>query len=170
MGVDLRIVTAGFEVFIKERFKNDPALRFFILNHEKRHISEANVMREVRVCERMPRMKFDKRKLELLIAAGASIFCDLAKAAKQKQMMSAAELTRHERKASEHADTQAMVDEWAKEAQSTAVTKAVPGLRDGEREAHQGSKDRLGNDGVNGQGIQSSRRDTAGPGIDRTPV
>lgn len=127
--MDARIVTVGFDFFIRTRWKDKPELMHFTLIHERRHIAELNVMREVQMCAKNPRMKFDKKKLEMLIAAGASIFCDLAKAAKDKQLMSRAELARLEAKAGEIEQTQAMVDEWEREALSTAVSKAMPSKR-----------------------------------------
>ena len=128
--VDAKLVKAGFDLFIKLRYKDNPDLMHFTLTHERRHIAETNVMREIRLCSQLPRLKFNKKKLEQLIAAGASVFCDLAKAAKEKELMSKNELRRLESKAGELAETQAWVDDMAREANSTAIHKAVPGLRD----------------------------------------
>lgn len=132
-GVDFRIVTAGFELFIKKRYEKNPALMLFTLTHERRDLAERECLKQIRIAEAMPRLRFDRKKLELLIATAAGLFCDLAKAAKEKQMMTAAELKRLETNSEENRmqSAQEMVDDMEKEYQRSLVSKtfAAPATR-----------------------------------------
>lgn len=139
--------------------------RQFLLSHPKRNIAEQNVLREIKVASLRMGRKFDRKRLDQLILAGAQIFFQCAINAKIRDLITSAELKRHEQKAGELADTQAMVDDWGKEAMRTSITKAVPGLRDA-KEASERDVDQLGGDRGHGPTVQPPGRDPAVPRAD----
>lgn len=161
--MDPLYIKKGFDLVAMKVTANKPEQRAFLLSHPKRKIAEENVSREIKTASLRMGQRFKRKQLDQLIQAGAELFFSLAISAKIKDLMTAAELARHVSKAGEIADTQNMVSEWEKESLSTAVTKAVPGLRDAasqsERDEHQ-----LGGAGSNGNKILSTGRDPQLPG------
>lgn len=129
--------------------------RQFLLKHPRRTIIEQQILKEIKQASLRMGPKFNRKKLDELITCGGQLFYNLAISAKIKELMTAAELKRHEQKAGEIADTQAFVDDMAKEAMSTAVTKAVPGLRDGKKTSL-ADEHRLADSRSDGTEVQSS--------------
>ena len=160
--MDAIFVKKKFDDYFRSITKGKLEQQQFLLNHPRRKIAEENVLKEIKVASLRMGNRFQKKQLDMLIIAGAQIFGQLAINAKIKELMTAAELRRHEQKAGELADTQAMVDDMTREAMSTAITKAVPGLRDGAGQAGQENGDQLGGSGSDGDTLQSPGRDPAG--------
>ncbi len=162
----------GFTNYIGKLLKGKPHLheqKQFLLNHERRKIAEENVQKECNAASLRWGARFNKKKLDQLIEAGASIFCDCAIAAKIRQLTTDAELKRLESKAGELADTQAMVDEMEREAMSTAIHKPgadVPNAEEAcKRDDHQ-----LAGCAEHGSALQPDGRDSNLAGINPETV
>lgn len=138
----------------------------FLLNHPKRPIIETQIQKEIRTASLRFGARFDRKKLDELILAGSQLFFQLAMAAKVKELMTAAELARHQQKAGEIADTEQLVRDMEKEAMSTAITKAVPGRRDEPGQKSSGHEHQLGELRSDGAAVQPAGRDPGGPGAD----
>lgn len=126
--MDALYIKKGFTDYLDKKLGKNPKFseqRAFLLNHPRRHIAETNVQKEIKQCSLKWGAKFQKPHVDKLIEAGASIFFDCAIAAKTKELLTEAELARLRQKDGELADTQLMVDEMEREANSTAVTKSM---------------------------------------------
>lgn len=165
--MDALYIKKGFTSFIMEKVKNPKfrEQRDFLLNHERRHIAETNVMKEIKQCSLRWGARFQKKHVDQLITAGASVFCDCAIAAKIKDLMTDAELQRQRSNCEEArmADAQDMVDQMEKEALSTAITKSMAVKRAEPTTGGAGSGE-LGGSGGNGPELLPTGRDSGGPG------
>lgn len=135
--MDALYVRNAFTDFIKKKtiMVNHAEQRKFLLTHERRHIAETNILKEIKSCQLRFGARFQKKQLDLLIEAGASVFCDCALAAKIKELMTEADLKLAEQKAGEIADTQQWVDDMKKEFESTTIKKYMGGHSDGRTES-----------------------------------
>lgn len=135
----------------------------FLLKHPKRTIIETQIQKEIRTASIRFGARFDKKKLDELILAGSQLFFQLAIAAKVKELMTAAELARHQQKAGEIADTEQLVRDMEKEAMSTAVTKSVKGFRDAGKQEGSGHENQLGQRNSDGPEVQPAGGDSSLP-------
>lgn len=124
-----QLVKKGFDRHLKEMFGQKPDILKWILSHPRRELFEKNLCQEIRLAEFKFGARMNVAKLNLLITHGCNLFADCCINNKTKEMMSAAELKRHEQKAGELKDTQGLVDDMEKEYLSTAVTKSVKGIK-----------------------------------------
>jgi hypothetical protein len=161
--MDALYVKGGFTKFINKMILNHPEQKNFLLRHERRHIAEENVLKEIRHCSLKWGNRFNQKKLDELIEAGASFFCQCAISAKIKQLMTDAEIKRLESKESELQDTQNWLDDMEKEAMSTAVSVSMAGAN--VSTTHRHSECSLGNSGCDGSAVQPSGGDRSSTGV-----
>lgn len=166
--MDALYISKGFTDFIKDKVGKNPKYKEqleFLLRHERRHIAEKNVLKEIKTSSLKWGARFTKKHVDQLITAGASVFCDCAIAAKIKDLMTDAELRRLEQNSEEArmADAQDMVNQMEKEALSTAVTKsmAVPSAKSAPGASSAGELGRSRSDGAE---LLPSGRDSGGAG------
>lgn len=166
--MDALYISKGFTDFIKDKVGKNPKYKEqldFLLRHERRHIAEKNVMKEIKTASLRWGARFTKKHVDQLITAGASVFCDCAIAAKIKELMTDAELRRLEQNSEESrmADAQDMVDQMEKEALSTAITKSMA-VKSAESTTGGASSSEMGGSRSNGAELLPAGRDSSGSG------
>lgn len=179
--MDAIYIKKGFEAYIREKTVNPKHAeqRSFLLNHERRHIAEKNVLMEIKNTSMRWGARFQKKHVDMLILAGAQVFCDCALAAKIKELMTEAELKRQIQNAEENRikDAEDMVQQMEKEVLSTAITKSmlVGNVGNQEKEtlsqaARFEDEHRLDDSGIYGASLLSPGGDSACIGVDASPV
>lgn len=124
-----KAIRFGFEEVVKEFTKPGSEQREFLLRHQIYPVWELNMEKQIRLAELNPRFHMDAKKYQALIKAGAQIAVQCWINAKMKELMTPAELARHQSKADEMKNTQELLDEMAKEAMSTTIKKGFTGGR-----------------------------------------
>lgn len=115
------LIKEFWEGYVKKTFQTKPDIMRFLLKHERRALAEKNLRLQVFNAELKFRTKMDKAKLQRLVEAGATIFCDLALKEIHTRHMTAAEKRVQEAKAGREKE----VAEWYAEENRDALSTAT---------------------------------------------
>jgi hypothetical protein len=120
-----KAIQQGYEDVVRALPGKFQEQKHFLMTHPNLPIWKKNMLKEIFTAEMNPRLKLGPDHIRELIKAGAQIAVQCFINAKIKDLMTPAELRRHQEKADEMKDTQSMLDDMAKEAMSTATTKGM---------------------------------------------